>query len=431
MTKKWGVPLLLLSLLTACDAEKIPIVGTRVAVVDYESSVKVDAAVKGLVVKLPSSAPEANWPQVGGGADHAMQNPSFKSPLCPLWTASLGSGNGDGRLLSTPVVGAGVLYGLDTEGNVTALDGKTGAPVWQVNITPTDHDTTMIGGGVAYGDGKVFVTSPHAEVLALDGKTGTVLWRFKTSSPVRAAPTLAEGRLYVLTISNQMDVLDADKGTRLWNHAGITEHAGLLGTASPAVANGVVVVTYSSGEIYALKAQNGQQLWTETLSATRRPDSLSALSHIKALPVMAHNTVIVVGHNHKMAAYDMLRGERLWERHVGGTRTPAVSGDFVFMVNSHNELLCLTRKYGQVVWVKKLASDPEMATRVLWTGPLLAGGQLYLVGAEGTVLVVNPANGAVVTSSQLGTPFSLPPLVADGMIYFLSDTGDILAFKGS
>jgi hypothetical protein len=45
MKKKWGLGLAALAL-AACDAKKIPITGTRVAIVDYESSVKVDADAK-------------------------------------------------------------------------------------------------------------------------------------------------------------------------------------------------------------------------------------------------------------------------------------------------------------------------------------------------------------------------------------------------
>ena len=104
-----------------------------------------------------------------------------------------------------------------------------------------------------------------------------------------------------------------ETGKALWNHAGITEFAGLLGIASPAISNGVVVVTYSSGEIFALKAENGHQLWTETLSSTRRPDSLSSLSHIRSLPVVDKNNVIIIGHNQKMASYDLRRGARNWD----------------------------------------------------------------------------------------------------------------------
>ncbi|MBI2706821.1 MAG: PQQ-binding-like beta-propeller repeat protein [Proteobacteria bacterium] len=415
--------------LVACDAEKIPITGTRIPVVNYESSVKVDEDAKDISLTLPLSEMGRDWPQAGGGAEHVMPNFSLKESIEPLWTVSIGAGNGEGRLLSSPIVANGVVYALDTYGNVTALDAFSGALLWQTNISPEGQQIPIIGGGLAYGQEKVFVTSPHAEVLALDAKTGNRLWRYSTPSPVRAAPTLDEGRLYVLTISNQLEVLDAEKGTPLWNHAGITEHAGLLGTASPAVSKGVVVVTYSSGEIYALKAENGHQLWTETLSTTRRPDSLSSLSHIKALPVIDKNMVIIIGHNHKMAAYDLRRGERLWERHIGGTRTPAVIGDFIFMINSHNELLCLTREHGQVVWVKKLGSDSESPHKVIWEGPIVAGGKVYLVNVAGDLVSFDPATGKVLGSRQLGVSLSLSPFVAQDTLYLLTNEGDLMAFQ--
>lgn len=423
---RWLLPALAL---VACESPKIPISGTRISVVNYESSIKVDADTQDMVVTLPLSELGREWPQPGGGAEHAMPHFALQETIAPQWTVSIGSGNGVGRLLSPPVVSEGVLYSLDTAGHAMALQATSGDTLWQVDISPAGREGAIIGGGLAIGEGKVFVTSPHAEVLALDAKTGQILWRIPTQSPIRAAPTFADGRVYVLTISNQLEVLDAETGNRLWNHAGITEFAGLLGTASPAVSKGIVVVTYSSGEIYALKAENGHQLWTETLSSTRRPDSLSSLSHIRALPVIDQNTVLVVGHNQKMAAYDLRRGERLWERSIGGLRTPAVIGGFVFMVNSHNEIVCLSRDYGQVLWVQKLESDLEHPYKVVWDGPIVANNKLYLVSSGGTLLSLDPTNGKTLSTTYLDAPVSLAPFVAQETLYVLTDNGDLMAFR--
>ncbi len=428
MKKRIGL-LLALSTLAACDATKIPITGTRIPVVNYESSVKADTDTKDITVTLPLSEMGRDWPQAGGGAEHVMPNFSVNETLSPLWTTSIGTGNGEGRFLSSPIVTEGVVYALDTYGSVTALEALSGTPLWQTNISPLDHETPLLGGGLAYGEGKVFVTSPHAEVLALDAKTGQILWRYAMPSPVRASPTLADGRLYVLTISNQLEVLDAEKGTLLWNHAGITEYAGLLGTASPAISKGIVIVTYSSGEIFALRAENGHQLWTDTLTTTRRPDSLSSLSHIKALPVISQNTVIVIGHNQKMAAYDLRRGEKLWERHIGGTRTPAVIGDYIFMINSHNELLCLTKQHGQVVWVQKLAYDPENPHKVIWEGPLVARGKLYIGNSGGDLVSFDPTTGALLESKNVGASIALPPFAAQETLYILTSEGELVALQ--
>ncbi|MBA3813408.1 MAG: PQQ-binding-like beta-propeller repeat protein [Alphaproteobacteria bacterium] len=415
--------------LGACDTPKIPITGTRIPVVTYESSVKVDLDTKDKSVMLPLSELGRDWPQQGGSAGHVMPHFSLQETITPQWTASIGAGNGDGRLLSSPIVKEAIIYALDTEGHVRSLSASSGKTLWKADISPEERGGSIIGGGLAFGEEKVFVTSPHAEVLALDAKSGKILWRVPTQSPVRAAPTYSDGRLYVLTISNQLEVLDAATGKRLWDHAGITEFAGLLGTASPAVSKGVVIVTYSSGEIYALKAENGHQLWTETLSATKRPDSLSSLSHIKALPVIDQNTVIIIGYNQKMAAYDLRRGEKLWERSIGGLRTPAVIGDFIFMVNSQNEIMCLTRDYGQVVWIKKLESDIEHPYKVIWDGPLVANNKLYIVKASGALVALDPTNGTILSTTEVGAPVSLAPFVAQETLYILTDNGDLIAFR--
>lgn len=423
---KWFFPAFAL---VACDTPKVPIAGTRVPVVTYENSVKVDSEAQDVTVVLPLSEIGREWPQVGGGAEHSTTHFSLPENLTPQWTVSIGSGNGNGRFLSSPVVSEGVIYALDTSGHVSALESSSGAFLWQVDISPLGQEGAIIGGGIAVGGDKIFVTSPYAEVLALNSKTGEILWRIPTQSPIRAAPTFADGRLYVLTISNQLEVLDAASGNRLWNHAGITEFAGLLGTASPAVSKGVVIVTYSSGEVYALKTENGHPLWTETLSTTRRPDSLSSMSHIRALPVIDQNLVLIIGHNQKMAAYDLRRGQKLWERSIGGLRTPAVIGDFIFMINSHNEVLCLTRDYGQVLWVKKLESDLEHPYKVVWDGPIVANNKLYIVSAGGTLHALDPTNGKVLSTIPLSAPVSLAPFVAQETLYILTDNGDLMAFR--
>lgn len=422
----WLFPALLLG---ACDAPKVPIAGTRIPVVAYENSVKVDAETKDMSITLPLPERGRDWPQVGGDATHVIPHLSLGDALAPQWITSIGSGKDEGRFLSTPIVTEGTIYALDTSGRVVALNASTGDTLWAIDISPPGREGSIIGGGLAFGNGKIFVTSPHAEVLALEAKTGQILWRIPTQSPIRAAPTFAEGRLYVLTISNQLQVLEGETGNRLWDHAGITEFAGLLGTAAPAVSKGVVVVTYSSGEIYALKAENGHQLWTGTLSTTRRPDSLSALSHIRALPVIDQNIVFIVGHNQKMAAYDVRRGERLWERSIGGLRTPAVIGDFIFMINTHNELVCLTREHGQVVWVKKLDADPEQPYKVMWEGPLVANNKLYIVSGNGFLVALDPTNGDVVSTLPLNAPVSLAPFVAQETLYILTDNGDLMSFR--
>ena len=73
---------------------------------------------------------------------------------------------------------------------------------------------------------------------------------------MRAAPTVAAGRVYVMTIDNQITILDSANGEKKWSHNAITESAGLLGGSSPAVNGSTVAVPYSSGELFAMRVEN-------------------------------------------------------------------------------------------------------------------------------------------------------------------------------
>src|SRR5690606_16073309 len=158
------------------------------------------------------------------------------------------------------------------------------------------------GGGLAYDQEKIYAATAHAEILSIDAKTGKILWRFPTSAPVRSAPTVIDGRVFVITINNQLEVFNANDGQILWTHTGITESAGLLGGARPAVQTVVIVAPYSSGEVFALRIENGYPLWSETLQANKQLDSVSALSHIKARPIIDKNMVFLVSHSGRISA---------------------------------------------------------------------------------------------------------------------------------
>ena len=71
--------------LCACDAKKEPIIGTRIAVVEYESSVKVDSDAKDITVLLPQPEIGRDWAQVGAGAEHGMPHVSLNDKLTPKW----------------------------------------------------------------------------------------------------------------------------------------------------------------------------------------------------------------------------------------------------------------------------------------------------------------------------------------------------------
>jgi outer membrane protein assembly factor BamB len=414
------------------SSEPPPLPGTRVAVIQGNSGLAADPAVAGQKILLPEPYINGGWEQPGGSPAHAMYHLNLADNPQYAWSASIGDGNDDdAAILSEPVVVGDVVFTMDARSTVTAYRQSDGSRFWEADLTQEEEDG-YFGGGLAYEDGKLFVTTGFGIVFALDAKNGNELWRQDLKTPMRAAPTASGGRVFVLTFDNQTFALAASDGRKLWNHTGIQEAANLLGTASPAVSGGTVIIPYSSGEIYALQVENGREIWSDSLAALRRTDPLADIAQIRGLPVIDRGIVYVVSHAGRTVAFDLKRGSRIWEREFGGTETPWAAGDYIYMLTNDDELVCLTRETGKVRWVTPLPryEDPTDKSGVItWTGPVLASDRLIVAGSLGDAYAISPYTGEIIGVIALPSGAAVSPIVVNNTLYFISDDADIVALR--
>jgi outer membrane protein assembly factor BamB len=279
---------------------------------------------------------------------------------------------------------------------------------------------------------RLYVATGYAQVLALDVATGQEIWRQTTLAPVRGPPTVSDGRVFVVTVDNELNALAASDGRKLWTHTGTAETAGLAGGASPAVEGDVVVVPYSSGEVYALRVENGRQLWSESLTTARPNDALAGLADIRGRPVIDRGRVLAVSHSGRMAAIDLRSGTRIWEQDLGGTEMPWVAGDFIFLITNEQNLICLTRRDGRIRWVRDLPRYENMEKKkdpMTWSGPVLGGDRLIVVASNGEAMSYSPYTGAPLGRLDLDESTFLTPIIADQTLYLLTDDADLIAMR--
>ena len=269
-----------------------PLPGERIAILDFDRKIEADSSIAEEPVVLPPAYPNADWSQPGGDARHALYHLSFSSSPEVVWQADVGSGSDDEvRLLAQPIVVDGVVYAMDALSQVSAFDAGTGKRLWDVDLEDEVEDDGFFGGGLAFGDGRLFVTTGFAKVFALDPADGSVLWVRQAPAPMRSGPAFANGRIYILTVDNQMVAVNALDGRLLWNHIGVEETASLVGLSTVAVADNLVVVPYSSGELIGIEAETGRVLWQESLAALNRLDPLADIPQIRGLPVIDRDQV--------------------------------------------------------------------------------------------------------------------------------------------
>ncbi len=410
-----------------------PLSGKRISVMSLVQSLKPDPQLTNVVVRLPPPVKNQNWAQAGGRPSHAMHHLSADGDLNRLWETKIGTGSSsDTQLITEPVISNGRIYTMDVRATVRALEAETGRTLWRVNISPKGEDDENLGGGLAVSNGKLFITTGFAKVVALDLQNGNVVWKRTLNGPIRAPPTSFKGRVFVVTIANELHALNETNGQTLWTHIGIAEMTGLLGGAAPTAHESIVIGSYSSGEIFALRIENGRVIWSDSLTAIRRSSPISSLAHIRGRPVIDNGQVIVTANSGRTISINLRTGDRIWEKRVGSINGPWIAGDFIYVLSELGELICLSRRTGGVRWVSQLQRYEDERGQegpVFWTGPVLAGDRLLIGGSHKEVWSLSPYNGSILGRIKVSGPVFIPPIVANNTIFILSDNARLLALR--
>lgn len=413
---------------------KTPTVGERIPILSrIESGTKVDPALASVSVILPPEQANAEWPQAGGTASKSYGHLALAPTPQRIWTASVSGSSKTQRLAAAPVIGDGKLFVMDTNGEVTAFDAATGARRWTKGFEiKGDGKNAVFGGGVSYDSGRVYLTTGIGDVAALDAANGSEIWKVRPAGPLRGSPTIAFNSVYVMTQDNQIVALNAADGKTLWNESASVEQAGVFGVAAPAAGQGTVIAGYSSGELVAYRYENGRTLWSDALARTSISTEVGSLTDVDADPIIDNGRVYALGQGGRMAAYELVTGQRIWELNLAGISTPAVAGDWIFTLTDDAQLLAIARSSGKVRWLTQLQrfkNEKKKKNEIYWVGPVLAGNRLWLGNTEGEFVYANVTDGSTGQLAKLGSSVSLPPVVAGSTLYLLDDSGKITAWR--
>jgi len=154
--------------------------------------------------------------------------------------------------------GQRMLIGGGADGWVYAVDAHTGEPLWKFDLSEAGLNVPpAVEGDVVYAahsEENVDAPGVMGRVVAIDGtgrgditKTGEI-WRADDLGVGFGAPTIADGRVYVVDNAADLHALDQKTGKRLWSH-----NLGTIGRAAPSFADGKLFLTEETGHVHILK----------------------------------------------------------------------------------------------------------------------------------------------------------------------------------
>lgn len=147
-----------------------------------------------------------------------------------LWVYGEGEGPYNGEIISSPVIGDGLVYlQLWRQSRIHAIrlrgEGKPPEPVW-ISEKPGPVEPSLL----AYR-GLLYVTMDNGVLVCLDGGTGQEVYRERLGGDCNASPVAAAGRIYVSNNDGETFVVKAGREFELLAKNSLGERI----TASPAI----------------------------------------------------------------------------------------------------------------------------------------------------------------------------------------------------
>ncbi|HFB2048263.1 MAG: PQQ-binding-like beta-propeller repeat protein [Hyphomicrobiaceae bacterium] len=375
-------------------------------------------------VILPKMFRNVSWSQPGGTPNNAPGHLHLSSEVDKIWSASIGSGSSSsGRLTASPLVAGGRIYTLDSRANVRVFSALSGDRLWDANLTPdSENSKEGFGGGLAFDSDRLYVATGFGQLIALDPANGEQLWEKGLGTPIRSSPTASNNKVFVTATDGRFFAISGDDGENLWSYRGYSSTTQISSNPSPAVNNDVVVTPYPNGDLVAIQISSGIPLWTENLSLTSGITPFTSMRD-STRPVILGGIVFANSYGGRMIATRQNTGERLWSKNLACMQPSWVTENNIFVIDLTGKLSAFVRRNGKLVWTVQL---PNANT---WSGPVLAGNKLWLTSDSGKLLSADARTGKVVQQLTIGTPIFIAPVVADSMLYVLSDTAQLIAYR--
>ncbi len=397
--------------------------GERTNVVLSPESLKPDETAKDVTVEVPEQTNLDQWLSL----NQAMLTQHVGlTGVTHEQSATVGSGMEFTRnVVSGPVVADGTVFAMDAAGTVSAHDEHDISTVkWTSEASHKQSSTDVLGGGIAYTDKVLYVTTGNGNLRALDAVTGQKKWGIQVGAPVRGAPAVSKGIVVVLTADNQTLAFDATNGAPKWEQRGIRESAGYFSTISPVIGEDVVVSAYSSGEVFAIRLETGSVLWSDTLSNGSRTLASAVFNSIDADPIVQDGVVVVTSSSGEMQASALINGRPLWQQHIGAHSTPWSAGNVLYVLSDTHDIAALLKRDGAVRWATSMAvkdkRDPNRDTTPPLYGPILSGNAVLIVDGAGNVTSFKPTTGEKISSYELASGIVTSPVVANGALYVIT-----------
>lgn len=327
------------------------------------------------------------------------------------WSSSIG---GTAFPLQIRVVD-NLIYVAGSEGDVAAIDARTGGDLWRVALG------VKLSAGIGSDGRYSAVVSRENELIAMDGSKE--VWRQKLGAVTLTAPFVAGGRVFVLLADRSVAGFDALTGRKLWQQQRSGE-ALVLGRSGIIMAIGDTLVAGLGGRLVGINPLSGKIRWEAQVANSRGTNEVERLVDLVAGVSRESNHVCVRAFQSSVGCVDASKGNTVWSKSASGATGLDGDGSTLFGTESDGRVIAWRRSDGERLWTLERLRFRNLSA------PLLVGESIVIGDEAGTLHFLSRQDGAPLNRLPTdGSPIVSNLVLVGKTVVAVTQRGGIFGFK--
>jgi outer membrane protein assembly factor BamB len=357
-------------------------------------------------------------------------SPAFEPEV--LWDESIGYGVSDVFSRLKPVIAYDKVFSASRDGDLTALDIKTGDELWSIDLSDVHNErgffdnvrSAKLAGGVTTGLNKVFVGNENGDVYAVNADDGSLAWQAKIKGEVISKPAFDSGILVVNSVSGLIQAHNAETGEILWAAEQSVPALTLRGISAPTIASGGVFIGSAKGNISVYILETGQQAWAVDIGEASGNTELERVVDIDAAAIVFGEHLYAVSSRGNVAAIEVKSGQLVWKRQYSSYRSLAIDGNSLFLTTNRGVVYALNRNDGLELWSSTALTNRQV------TGPVVFEDYIVVGDFDGYLHWLDQETGEILARHHVdGSGIYVTPTVQGGILYSQARNGQLEAIK--
>ena len=263
----------------------------------------------------------------------------------------------------------------------------------------------------------VYFALQSGQVMKVRIADGEVIWQVQLHGQANKPLVISAGTLLVNTAGKYLYALATADGKTKWlQDINIAAEVNILGGAPPIVAGGKVYNGDANGKISVFDLRKGTLLQSYDFVRAGEIRSIVGQLYLQE----KQQRLLFTAANGFVGNIDLKANALLWQQKFPAITTSHCAQYLCHIGIGAGELLALDIRSGEKKWHKVLGWN-------LTTITAYRGG-LYLTGATGNIMRLNPSVGQTIWQYSLGTSIVVPARMYRNMVFFATAYHNVYSF---